>query len=429
MNNIVIPRRVFEKNRMKLCTSLKKNSLVVVHSNDEMPRNGDQIFPYRQNSDLLYLTGIEQPKTIVVLYPDNPVVKNREILFIEKPDLKKETWFGKRLTREEATEISGIQTIMWLEDFDQALNEMMYYANSIYLNQYLNPKRINELENRNMRFIHTIKHLYPLHQIENIAPVIYELRMIKEPEEIKIINHACSITAQAFDRVLKFVKPGVFEYEVDAEISHEFRCSGAQGHAYPPIVASGNNACILHYEKNKSECKDGELLLLDFGAEFSNYASDCTRTIPINGCFTQRQKKLYNATLSVLKKTKALMVKGSSLNLLSRQVAGLWEEEHVKLGLYSMEDLRRQTPENPLYIKYFMHGISHFMGLDVHDVGTRFHTFEPGMILTCEPGIYIPEEGIGIRLENDILITEGEPIDLMQHIPVEAEEIEARMRK
>jgi Xaa-Pro aminopeptidase len=429
MNNIVLPRRLFEQNRIKLSKHLKKNSVAIFHSNDEMPRNGDQFFPYRQNSDLFYLTGITQEKTILVLYPDNPVVKNREILFVEKPDPTREVWIGKRLTKTEATELSGVQNIIWVEEFDHLLDEMVYYADNIYLNQYLNPRFTSEVESRELRFAHTIKQRYPLQQIERLAPIINELRMIKEPEEINIIRHACSITAKAFDRVLKFVKPGVFEFEVDAEISHEFRRNGALGHAYLPIVASGENACILHYEKNQSVCNDGEILLLDFGAEFANYTSDCSRTIPVNGRFTKRQKQLYNATLNVLNKTKAMMVKGTSLNLISKQVGNLWEEEHIKLGLYSLEDLHRQDPENPLYTQYFMHGVSHFMGLDVHDVGTRYHTLEPGMVLTCEPGIYIREEGIGIRLENDILITEEEPIDLMQHIPIEAEEIEERMNK
>jgi Xaa-Pro aminopeptidase len=307
------------------------------------------------------------------------------------------------------------------------LDELVYYAKNIYLNHYLNPRFSSEVESRDLRFAHLIRQRYPTHQIEQLAPILTELRLIKEAEEINVIRHACSITTKAFDRILKFVKPDVFEFEIDAEISHEFRRNGAQGHAYPPIIASGENACILHYEKNASICKDGEVILLDFGAEFANYNSDCSRTIPVNGKFTKRQKDLYNATLNVFKKTRAMMIKGTSLNLIGKQVAKLWEEEHIKLGLYSLEDLHRQDPANPLYTKYFMHGVSHFMGLDVHDVGTRFHTLTPGMILTCEPGIYIREEGIGIRLENDILVTEDEPIDLMQNIPIEAEEIEELM--
>jgi Xaa-Pro aminopeptidase len=429
MNNVALPRNFFEQNRNKLRTHLKKNSIAIFHSNDEMPQNGDQFFPFRQNSDFFYLTGIDQEKSILVVYPDNPIAKNREILFMIKPNPLLEVWHGKKLTKTEATTISGIETIIWIEEFDHLLEEMVYYSDNIYLNQYLNPRFSSEVESRDVRFTHTIKQRFTLHNIERLGPIMTELRLIKEAEEINIIRHASSITAKAFDRILKFVKPGIFEFEVDAEISHEFRRNGAQRHAYPPIVASGENACILHYEKNQALCNNGELLLLDFGAEFSNYASDCSRTIPVNGRFTKRQKALYNATLRVLNKTKTLMVKGTSLNLISKQVSKMWEEEHVKLGLYSMEDLRKEDPENPLYFKYFMHGVSHFMGLDVHDVGTRFHTLEPGMVLTCEPGIYIREEGIGIRIENDILVTEGEPIDLMQHIPIEADEIEELMNK
>jgi Xaa-Pro aminopeptidase len=427
MSNVVLPRKMFEQNRAKLSKQLKPNSVAIFHSNDEMPRNGDQFFTYRQNSDFFYLTGIDQEKSILVVFPDNPITKNREILFLVKSSPLTEVWHGRKLSKTEATEISGIETIIWLEEFEQLLDEMVYYSKRIYLNHYLNPRFSSEVESRDLRFAHKIRNLYPTHSIEQLFPILTELRLIKEAEEINVIRHACSITAKAFDRVLKFVKPNVYEFEIDAEISHEFRRNGAQGHAYPPIIATGENACILHYEKNASICKDGEVILMDFGAEFANYNSDCSRTIPVNGRFTKRQKDLYNATLNVFKKTRAMMIKGTSLNHIGKQVAKLWEEEHIKLGLYSLEDLHRQDQSNPLYTKYFMHGVSHYMGLDVHDVGTRYHTLEPGMILTCEPGIYIREEGIGIRLENDILVTEEEPIDLMNNIPIEAEEIEERM--
>jgi Xaa-Pro aminopeptidase len=429
MSNIILPGKLFEQNRAKLSNRLKPNSVAVFHSNDEMPRNGYQFFTYRQNSDFFYLTGIGQEKSILVMYPDNPVTRNREILFMLKPDPLTEVWHGKKLSKKETTEISGIETIVWLEEFDQLLDEMVYYADHIYLNHYLNPRFSSDVESRDLRFAHVIKQRYPLHKIERLAPLLTELRLIKESEEINIIRHACSITAKAFDRVLKFVKPDVYEFEIDAEISHEFRRNGAQGHAYPPIIATGENACILHYEKNASICRNGEVILMDFGAEFANYNSDCSRTIPVNGKFTKRQKDLYNATLNVFKKTRAMMIKGTSLNLIGKQVGKLWEEEHIKLGLYSLEDVHRQDPANPMYTKYFMHGVSHYMGLDVHDVGTRFHNLQPGMILTCEPGIYIREEGIGIRLENDILVTEEEPIDLMQNIPIEADEIEEKMNR
>ncbi|HEY4786014.1 MAG TPA: aminopeptidase P N-terminal domain-containing protein [Bacteroidales bacterium] len=425
--NPVLPHRLFEQNRLKLCKRLKKNSVAVFHSNDEMPRNGDQFFPFRQNSDLFYLTGIDQEKTILILAPDHPVQKNREILFILKPDPQFETWHGKRLTKSEASETSGIQNICWIEELESLLAETLYFSEVIYLNQYENTKYISEIESRDTRFAQSIRQRFPLQHIEKVSGIMTDLRLVKEPEEINAIRHACSITGKSFERILKYVKPGVSEYEVEAEISHEFRINRAQGHAFFPIVASGENACFLHYIKNQDICRNGDLLLLDFGAEFDNYAADCSRTIPVNGRFTPRQKQLYNAVLNVFYKAKAMMVKGTSITLINKQVCKLFEEEHVKLGLYSMEDLHRQDTENPLYSRYFMHGISHFLGLDVHDSGNRFQTLQPGMVLTCEPGIYIREEGVGIRIENDILVTEEEPIDLMPHIPIEAEEIEEKM--
>lgn len=425
--NPVLTHRLFVYNRSKLIPHLKRNSVVILQSNDEMPRNGDQFFPFRQNSDLFYLTGINQEKTILALCPDHPVQKNREILFLLKPNPQFETWHGKRLSKTEAIEMSGIQNIVWIEEFESVLAELMYYSENIYLNQYENTKFISEVDGRDKRFISLIKQRYPLHQIERLFPILTELRLNKEPEEINMIRHASLITDKAFRRVLNFVKPGVSEFEVEAEISHEFRINRAQGHAFYPIVASGENACILHYIENNQTCKDGDLLLIDFGAEFNNYAADCSRTFPVNGRFTPRQKQLYNAVLSVFKKARAMMVKGTSIALINKQVCKFFEEEHVKLGLYSMEELHRQDVENPLYANYFMHGVSHFLGLDVHDVGSRFQTLEPGMILTCEPGIYIREEGIGIRIENDILITEEEPIDLMHQMPIEVEEIEGIM--
>ena len=427
--NPIFSHRLFVQNRLKLVARMKKKSIAILHSNDEMPRNGDQFFPFRQNSDLFYLTGIDQEKTVIVLCPDHPVAKNREILFILKPNPQFETWHGKRITKKEAIEISGIQNIVWMEEFENSLTELLYYAENIYLNQYENTKYISEVESRDARFTKLIRQRYPLHHVERLSPIMAELRVIKEPDEVNIIRHACMITEKAFDRVLRYVKPGVSEYEVEAEISHEFRINAAQGHAYYPIVASGENACILHYVKNQNICRDGDLLLLDFGAEFSNYAADCSRTIPVNGRFTTRQKQLYNAVLNVFNKARALMVKGTTIALINKQVCKLFEEEHIKLGLYSMEDLHRQDAENPLYSKYYMHGISHFLGLDVHDAGSRFQTLEAGMVLTCEPGIYVREEGIGIRIENDILITEEEPIDLMHQIPIEVEEIEEIMNR
>jgi Xaa-Pro aminopeptidase len=427
--NPIFTHRLFVHNRSKLVPHLKKSSLAILHSNDEMPRNGDQFFPFRQNSDLFYLTGINQEKTVLALCPDHPIQKNREILFILKPNPQFETWHGKRLTKTEAIEISGIQNIVWIEEFESVLAELVFYSENIYLNQYENTKYISEVDSRDKRFISLIKEKYPTRNIERLFPILTELRLIKEPEEINMVRHASLITEKAFRRVLNYVKPGVAELEIEAELSHEFRINRAQGHAFYPIVASGENACILHYIENRQVCKDGDLVLLDFGAEFNNYAADCSRTIPVNGRFTPRQKQLYNAVLNVFNRAKSLMVKGATIALINKQVCKLFEEEHVKLGLYSVEDIHKQDADNPLYANYFMHGVSHFLGLDVHDVGSRYQTLEPGMIITCEPGIYVREEGIGIRIENDILITEEAPIDLMQQIPVEVEELEELMSK
>jgi Xaa-Pro aminopeptidase len=427
--NPLLPRRIFEQNRIKLSKNLKKDSIAIFNSNDEMPRNGDQFFPFRQHSDLFYLTGIVQEKTKFVLSPQHPIPKNREMLFIVKPNDHLETWYGKKLTKMQATEISGIQSVFWIDEFDQVMTEQIYFCEHIYVNQYENSKVVSEVESSDLRFTRDLKNRFPAHHFERLAPIMTNLRVIKEHDEINIIRHACDITSKAFQRVLRNINPGMHEFEVEAEISYEFRKNGAQGHAYAPIVASGRNACILHYTDNHAVCADGDLLLMDFGAEFANYASDCSRTIPVNGRFTSRQKQLYKATLSVLHKAKPLMVKGTTIALLNKQVGKLWEEEHVRLGLYSQKDILSQDAEYPLYTKYFMHGISHFLGLDVHDVGSRLQTLEPGMVLTLEPGIYIREEGLGIRLENDILITEDNPIDLMQEIPIEAEEIEELMRR
>ncbi len=426
--NPILPRRIFEQNRLKLVNNLKENSVAIFQSNHEMPRNGDQYFPYRQHSDMLYLTGINQEKTVFVLCPNHPIPKNREILFIIKPNDHLETWYGKKLTKTQATEISGITTVLWLSELNDVLADQIFSSDHIYVNQYENPKYHSEVESRDEKFIGEIKARYPAHRYERLAPIMTRLRLIKEHDEINIIRHACHITSKAFHSVLKKVKPAMREFEIEAEISYEFRKNGAQGHAYYPIVASGENACFLHYTSNHSVCNDGDLLLLDFGAEFANYAADCSRTIPVNGIFTPRQKQLYNATLHVFNKTKTLMVKGTTIALLNKQVSKIWEEEHIKLGLYSMNDINNQDVDKPLLSNYFMHGISHFMGLDVHDVGNRLQTLEPGMVITLEPGIYIRNEGIGIRIENDILITDDKPIDLMQEIPIEAEEIEELMR-
>ncbi|MHC1776764.1 MAG: aminopeptidase P N-terminal domain-containing protein [Lentimicrobium sp.] len=419
---------LFTRNRLKLEKKLKPNGLAIILSNDEMPRNGDQCFPYRQSSDMFYLTGLDQEKCILTLFPNHPMEAMREIIFTVKTNDLMVTWYGHKYTLEEAGRISGVKTIKWLDDFEGVLRELMARAHMVYLNQNENPRFTTEVPSRDLRFIQQLRSDYPLHNFERLAPLISDLRMVKEVEEVSQIIKACEITGSAFNRVLNFVKPGVMEYEVEAEITHEFIRNGATGHAYPPIIASGADTCILHYNSNDKKCQDGDLLLLDFGAEYANYAGDCSRTIPVNGKFTPRQRQVYQAVLRVLRKASRMLVPGTTIDKYHAEVCKIMEKELIGLGLFTEEDVLNQDPASPLFFKYYMHGTSHFMGLDVHDVGTKQHTLAKGMVLSCEPGIYIAEEGIGIRLENDILV-DDEPLDLMVHIPVEPDEIEALMRK
>lgn len=419
---------LFVRNRLKLEKKLKPNALAIILANDEMPRNGDQCFPYRQSSDLFYLTGLDQEKCVLTLFPNHPLEAMREIVFTTKTNDLMVTWYGHKYTLDEASRISGVKTIKWLDDFEGVFRELMARAHVVYLNQNENPRFTTDVPSRDLRFMQQLRNDYPLHHFERMAPLLSDLRMVKENEEIEQMIKACDITGKAFGRVLDFVKPGVMEYEVEAEITHEFISNGANGHAYPPIVASGADTCILHYNNNDKECKDGDLLLLDFGAEYANYSGDCSRTIPINGKFTPRQRQVYEAVLRVLRKASHMLVPGTTIDKYHAEVCKIMEKELIGLGLFTEEDVANQDPANPLYFKYYMHGTSHFMGLDVHDVGTKQHTLAKGMVLSCEPAIYIPEEGIGIRLENDIVV-DDEPLDLMVHIPIEPDEIEALMKK
>jgi Xaa-Pro aminopeptidase len=419
----------FKKNRTKLFSLLPEKSLAIVHSNDEMPRNGDQFFKFRQHSDLFYLSGIEHTKTILALCNNHPDKNYREILIATKPNDAYFIWYGHQPDKDELRKLSGIQTIIWLEDFEVILKELIFYSVNIYLNSNEYIKLIPDFKDRNHRFALELKEKFPLHQYYRLAPFISELRLIKEKEEIELIKEACAITSKAFYRILKFIKPDVYEYEIEAELSHEFTVNKSGGHAYHPIVASGLNACILHYTENDVICKDGDLLLIDFGAEFGNYASDCTRTIPVNGRFSERQKSCYQAVLNVQKKAMELFTIGNTIDNLNAEVNKLIENELILLGLFSREDVNNQNPETPLFKNYYMHGVAHFIGLDVHDVGSKQSVFEEGMVVSCEPGIYIREEKIGIRIENDILITKDGPINLMKNIPVEIDEIENLMKK
>ena len=375
---------------------------------------------------MYYLTGIEQEDTILCLSPDNPNKKYREIVFTLEPDEKMEIWNGHRYSKSEITNLSGIETVFYTNEYDLMIKELMQSVEHIYLLQDENLKFNPDIKYRNHRLATEFSLKYPLFSYSRLAPILTKLRLIKESQELDIMKKACSITRDAFTSVLKTTKPNIFEYQIEAEISYVFNKNGARSHAYSPIVASGKNACVLHYTKNKNICKKGELLLLDFGAEFNNYAADCSRTIPVNGKFTERQAQCYNAVLKVFKKLKKLYVPGNTINKLNAEANKLMEKEMIELGLFSENDVDNSKGDNPLYYKYFMHGVSHFIGLDVHDVGAKDTPFEKGMVLTCEPGLYIAEEGIGIRIENDIIV-DTVPIDLMEDIPVEIEDIELIM--
>jgi Xaa-Pro aminopeptidase len=424
-----IDPKLFIENRSRFVKQLKKNSLAIFNSNDEMPRNGDQDFPFRQSSDFFYLTGIDQAKSILFIFPDCPLEKYREALFLEETNDHIAVWYGKKYSKDEAVKVSGIKNVFWLDTFDTALKEVMALCEYVYLNANENPRYSNSVPYKDVRFNHDLHKKFPQHKYERSAPIVSKLRTVKSTIEIDLIKKAIDITAKGFDRLLKFVKPGVMEYEVEAEITHEFICNKANGHAYYPIVASGAGACVLHYIENNKVCKNGDLLLLDFGAEYANYAGDLSRTIPVNGKFNKRQKEVYTACLNVMKAAKKLMIADTTIDTYHAQVCKIMEKELINLGLFTERDVKNQDPAKPLFFKYYMHGTSHFMGLDVHDVGSKQDILEPGMVFSCEPGIYIQEEGIGIRIENDILISKKGNIDLMAHIPVEIEDIERLMKK
>jgi Xaa-Pro aminopeptidase len=418
---------LFVENRNKFSKLLKSNSLALLNANDEYTRSGDQAFVFKQNPDLFYLSGIDQEKTILLIYPDCPNPLYREVLFLRQINEQIKVWEGHKYTKAMAQEASGIINIHWLEDFDSVLHSIISYADHIYLNTNENDNSRFTVPYRDIRFIKQIKQQYPLHCYERAALVMRQLRDRKSSVEIDLIRQACQITQDAFIRTLKFTRPGVTEYEIEAEIIHEFIRQRATGHAYPPIIASGQNANILHYSENNMTCQAGELILMDFGAEYANYNADLSRTIPVSGKFNSRQKQVYNAVLKVMKGAKQLLVPGTGAKEYQEQVGELMTAELIGLKLISLEDVKNQNPSYPAYKKYFMHGISHHLGLDVHDFSDRYKPFAEGNVLTCEPGIYIKEEGFGIRLENNILITANGNIDLMANIPIEAEEIEDLM--
>lgn len=425
-----INSQLFIDNRKKLVKYLKPNSLAIFNSNDEMPRSSDMTFTFRQNSDLLWLSGIDQEESILLLYPDCPKEEYREALFLKKTNEHIAVWEGHKYTKEEAEQTSGIKNIYWIEEFDKIFLVLMNWVENCYLNLNEHDRYVHHVPYRDLRFAYEVKNRFPLHKYERTAPTLHHLRSIKSSFEVELISKAIEITGKAFHRTLKFVKPGVMEYEIEAEITHEFIWNRATGHAYNPIIATGKNACVLHYNSNAKACKKGELVLMDFGAEYANYAADLTRTIPVSGTFSKRQRQVYNSVLKVMRGATAMLVAGNKIEDYHKEVGKLMEEELIKLKLLNRSDVKKQDEKNPLYKKYFMHGTSHHLGLDVHDFGTRpFEEIKAGMVFTCEPGIYIPKEKIGIRLENDILVTKNQPMDLMAAIPVEADEIEDLMKE
>lgn len=427
MKYLPIDQTLFTQNRQNFCRKLKSASMAVFFSNDIYPTNADGTFPFRQNNDLFYLSGIDQEETILLLFPECPEPKYREILFIRETNEHISVWEGEKLTKSEAKKVSGIETVFWTSDFENILNTVIFEASHVYLNTNEHTRASTGVLTREERYVKWFRKEYPLHQYERSAPLMHELRCIKSDIEIGLIREAIKITEASFRRILGFVKPGVMEYEVEAELWHEFLRNRSRGPAYAPIIASGKSACILHYVDNDKVCKDGDLLLLDIGAEYANYNADLTRSIPVNGRYSSRQKEVYNAVLRVMKQAKEMLVPGNDFQTYNKVVGEIMEKELVDLKLLTLEDIKKQNPNLPAYKKYFMHGTSHYLGLDVHDVGSRYKKFEAGMVFTCEPGIYIRDEGIGVRIENDILITEKGPVDLMATIPAEPDEIEEIM--
>lgn len=416
-----ISPELFIQNRQRLIQKLKPQSVAIFCSNDPMPANADGTMGFIQNSNLFYLTGIDQEETFLVVNPSHPDPEMREVLFVRETSEHIKIWEGEKLTKEEAREISGIRTVYWSSQFESIVYRLIPANERIYLNLNEHDGADISFETRERKLLKELKERFPLHAYERSAPLLQELREVKSPHEIELLKKAIEITGKAFIRLAGFIRPGVFEYQLEAEMTHEFLMNRSRGHAFQPILASGGNACVLHYVTNNNFCNSGDLILMDFGAEYANYKADITRTVPVNGKFNGRQKAVYQAVLNVLYASRKLIVPGNTLVRLKEQANELMKEELLKLGLI--------TTENPQVKKYFPHGISHFLGLDVHDVGDKYAIFKPGMVFTCEPGIYIPEEGLGIRLENDILITESGNIDLMEGIPLEIEEIEEMMRQ
>lgn len=425
MKYLPIDPELFSQNRKRFIEKMEKNSIAIFNSNDEMPVNGDALYKFKQNADLYWLCGIDQEDTMVIFFPDNPDPRYREVLVLVRPNEQKEKWDGKRLRSDEARKISGITTVIWLDTLESFLQPWIHLADTIYLNTNENDRKSSQVPVRDYRYAEMMRQRFPLHQFKRSAKIMKELRAIKTPAEVAVIQQAIDITQNTFERLLKFIKPGVMEYEIEAEIWHSFLSQRATGPAYGSIIASGDRARILHYVFNNQECKDGELVLMDFGAEYGGYCADLTRTVPVNGKFTKRQREVYNGCLHLHNYAKSILKPGISIVDYTEKVGEEAGKVFVKLGLLKDEDIKN---DKEAYRKYLYHGISHHLGIDVHDLGTRTEPIQPGMVFTIEPGIYIEEEQMGIRIENNVWITEKGNKDLMVNIPITVEEIEALMK-
>ena len=422
-----LPKELYIRTRQSLAQKMKPKSIAIFNSNDIYPTSADGTLPFKQHSDIFYLSGVDQEESILVMFPDSFHPQHREMLFVRETNEEIAIWEGAKLDKVQARDVSGISSIYWLSDFEKILHTIMTEADHVYLNNNEHTRAGIEVETRDMRFSKWIRKKYPHFQYERSNPLLHRVRAVKHPEEIEQMQGACDITKAGFNRVMKFVKPGVNEYEIEAEYAHEFLRRGSRGFAYTPIIASGFNACVLHYIENSDVCQDGDVILMDVGAEYGNYASDMTRCIPVNGRFTPRQKDVYNAVLRVMRGAMNILRPGIFMHEYHKEVGDMMTKELLDLGLITKQDIANQDPNWPAYKKYFMHGTSHFIGLDVHDYGDWTQPVEAGNVFTVEPGIYIREENLGIRIENDIVIQENGYRDLMGEIPIEAEHIEEIM--
>jgi len=427
MKYLPIDSDLFIQNRKRLVERLKPNSVAVFNSSDLMPTSADGTHPFIQQTDLFYLSGIDQEESTLIICPDIREEKYRQILFLKETNEQIALWEGHKYTKEEASAGSGIETVYWNHEFDNIFKQLVFQSDHIFLNTNEHLRAQTRVETRDDRFLRWCRKAFPLHRYERLAPIMHNLRAVKSQIELDLIKKACDITDQTFRRLLGFIKAGVWEFEIEAEIYHEFLRNRSKGPGFETIVASGIDSCTLHYIKNDKQCRDGDLVLIDFGAEYANYAADVTRTVPVGGKFSKRQKQVYNSVLNVQKAAIKLLVSGNTLDEYHKEVGKIMESELIGLGLLDSNLVKQQSEDDPLYKKYFPHGTSHHLGLDVHDYGDKYRPLEPGMVLTCEPGIYIRDEAIGIRIENDILITADGPVDLTESVPREAEEIEELM--